>query len=356
MASKDPPHRVPAPPLRRYRENQQDIVHYSLFQPTNSYFYDGKIRTLSGQGQFDLPDGWDDMLRSMRESESPEYEYEQDEPDEDTEQTRLCWFEVAGHNVQFSDDPDHDKPQHSSANWAHHLLVMNEILPALRKVYGKTMRQHVIIFVPYERQRQVYNAALDKLLSEGWTWTELPEVWTITAASEPHHNITADVAILDLVKSKGGFDLGFLKNDDRAAIMFTRGRKALIVVSGDLYHNPDDDFDLMIDPYVRKDFIRREAKRQGRTPTSLQLSEPNAVTYYHDRARCGIFHRKPATFAMVDMPRMIWPKHVVEYTSVVVLPEHEHTRANEWRQLAESEGKDDENCSEVALMTKTVAI
>ncbi|KAK4890506.1 hypothetical protein LTR27_010787 [Elasticomyces elasticus] len=335
MASKDPHHRVPAPPLRRYRKNQQDIVHYSLFQPTNSYFYDGTIRTLSGQGQFDLPDGWNDMLRSMRESKSPEYEYEQDEPDEDAEQSRLCWFEVAGNNVQFFDDPDHDKPQHSSANWAHHLLVMNEILPELRKVYGKTMRQHVIIFVPYERQRQV---------------------WTITAASEPHHNITADVAILDLVKSKGGFDLGFLKNDDRAAIMFTRGRKALIVVSGDLYHNPDDDFDLMIDPYARKDFIRREAKRQGRTPTSLQLCEPNAVTYYHDRARCSIFHRKPATFAMVDMPRMIWPKHVMEYTSVVVLPEHEHTRANEWRQLAESEEKDDENSSEAELMMETVAI
>ncbi|KAK3643976.1 hypothetical protein LTR56_009828 [Elasticomyces elasticus] len=194
------------------------------------------------------------MLRSLL---GPEH------PVPDHAHTRLRWFEVEGDNVQVSNDDDCGKLPDSSSNWAHHLLVIEEILPALRTLYGLNVRSNVTIFVPYERQRQVYNAALGRLLYRGWTETELPEVWTITAASESHHNITANVAIVDLVKSKGGPDLGFLQNDDRAAIMFTRGRKACFVVSGDLFHDPDQDLWLPgTDPYARQRAIKWEAERQ----------------------------------------------------------------------------------------------
>ncbi|KAK5736373.1 hypothetical protein LTR17_007537 [Elasticomyces elasticus] len=282
MISKKTAAKVPTPPLRRYPGNTQDEIDVLLFSPTDWYFYDGKIRTLSDQGQFDLPNGWNDMLRSML---GPEYPVEE----EVRTNTRLRWFEVEGDNVQVSNDKDGGKLPVSSYNLAHQSLVIDEILPALRKLYGKTLRQHVIIFVPYEQQRKVYNAALDKLWREGWEkgegWetSELPEVWTMTAASEPHHHATADIAIVDLVKSKGGPDLGFLQNDDRAAIMFTRAHKACFVVSGNLYYDPDEHmsaWELGLDPYARQKAIKWEAKRQGREPTNVQLSSDNAVSYY----------------------------------------------------------------------------
>ncbi|KAK5728249.1 hypothetical protein LTR15_001384 [Elasticomyces elasticus] len=279
MLSKQTLNKVPTPPLRRYPDGKQGDIDSSLFFPTNIYFYHNKIKTIpSNFPLFDLPQRWNDMLRSML---GPEYPVS----DGVETNTRLRWFEVEGDNVQVSNDEERGKLPDSSSNWTHHLLVIDEILPALRTLYGLNLRSNVIIFVPYERQRQVYNAALGRLLYQSWRETEIPEVWTITAASEGHHNVTANVAILDLVKSKGGPELGFLQNDDRAAIMFTRGRKACLVVSGDLHYNPDDNWLPGTDEYAREKGIKWEAERQGRTPTYEQLSSDNAVSYYDMHAR-----------------------------------------------------------------------
>ncbi|KAK4967368.1 hypothetical protein LTR42_010717 [Elasticomyces elasticus] len=261
--------KIDAPPLRAHYRNKQYNIHPALFGPTNAYFYDGEIESMDDTSKFELPVGWDDMLRTLPGPDST-----MSSPDGLERRSR--WFEIAGDNVQMSGVAG-PGGLYSSGNWQHHLFVVGTLLPGLRKPYGKEVFWKVTLVVPYERQRRLYKDEFDHLMKHGLEQCELPDVWTVTAADH-HENISmTDVVILDLVKSRGGHQLGFLKDDDRAAAMFTRARKASLIISGDLRNddnNCEDSFER------RKTWLIKEAGRQGKRPNGSRLASSNAVNHY----------------------------------------------------------------------------
>ncbi|KAK5682970.1 hypothetical protein LTS10_004498 [Elasticomyces elasticus] len=296
---------IAAPPLHKYEDGKQYAIHPDLFAPTNHYFYGDKIKTEALDCE--LPYGWSETLRSILG--------EQTEVKEDSLKSRLHWFQVNGSNAQISKGPAVGiAAPSSSANWAHHLLVMNTLLPGLHLQYGESLRKHVTIVVPYERQRTVYNVAIARLKASGWSEDELPDVWTITPGE--HHDKVWDVVILDLVKSKGSDALGFLQNDDRAAVAFTRAKKACFVISGDLAYldnNPQ------YTSNVRRFNLEATTQEQRRrAPTTIQLDSLNAITYYRDYARshaCLSVH-DAEPFDIERVPLDIRPKQLTPSETV----------------------------------------
>ncbi|KAK5759121.1 hypothetical protein LTS12_010729 [Elasticomyces elasticus] len=261
--------KIDVPPLRDHYRNKQYNIHPALFAPTNAYFYDGEIESMDDASKFELPAGWDDMLRTL-----PGLDSTISSPDGLGRRSR--WFAIAGDNVQMFGVAGPGE-LYSSANWQHHLFAVGTLLPALRKLYGNEMFWKVTLVVPYERQRRLYKDESDQLIKHGLEQCELPDVWTVTAADHHEKLSMTDVVILDLVKSRGCHQLGFLKDDDRAAAMFTRARKASLIISGDLRNddnNCEDSFER------RKTWSIKEAGRQGKRPNGSQLASSNAVDHY----------------------------------------------------------------------------
>ncbi|KAK4895776.1 hypothetical protein LTR27_006258 [Elasticomyces elasticus] len=261
--------KIDAPPLRDHYGKKQCNIHPALFAPTNAYFYDGEIESMGDTSKFELPTGWDDMFRTLPGPDST-----MSSPDGLGRRSR--WFEIAGDNVQMSGVAG-PGGLYSSGNWQHYLFVLQRLLPALRKLYGKEVFWKVTLVVPYERQRRLYKDEFDRLMKQGVEQCELPDVWTVTAADHHETISMTDVVILDLVKSRGGHQLGFLKDDDRAAAMFTRARKASLIISGDL-RNDDENCEDYFER--RKKWMIKEAGRQGKRPNGSRLASSNAVDHY----------------------------------------------------------------------------
>ncbi|KAK3639167.1 hypothetical protein LTR56_008758 [Elasticomyces elasticus] len=186
--------KIDVPPLRDHYRNKQYNIHPALFAPTNAYFYDGEIESMDDASKFELPAGWDDMLRTL-----PGLDSTISSPDGLGRRSR--WFAIAGDNVQMFGVAGPGE-LYSSANWQHHLFAVGTLLPALRKLYGNEMFWKVTLVVPYERQRRLYKDESDQLIKHGLEQCELPDVWTVTAADHHEKLSMTDVVILDLVKSR----------------------------------------------------------------------------------------------------------------------------------------------------------
>ncbi|KAK5736340.1 hypothetical protein LTR17_007504 [Elasticomyces elasticus] len=346
---------IEAPHLRRYPQNEQNTIHPLLFKPTNDFFYGGTIK--NKPGDFKLPVGWHRMLRSMMDSRFKK-------PIPGSLRARLHWFEVTGDNVQISHE-DGPNGIRSSANFAHHLLVVKTILPALRALYGTDLRSRVKIVIPYEQQREVYRIAFMRLEEQGWSEDEIPQVWTVTAAQ--HHDEWADVVILDVVKSKGGYGgLGFLMDDDRIAIMFTRAKKACFVVSGDLESSDDSGY---AEKWSGKDVMKWEVKNSKRA-TSLQRGYPDAITYYRDEARrygCLSSHAamsfhplellwavRPKQMAVITPQQQMW-LDLNQKCIDAEMKEKQRKEDEEKEKKRLDDEKPDQECSEAQVVMRLVA-
>jgi len=166
---------------------------------------------------------------------------------------------------------------------------MEHIKGLLHTHYGKLVRQEVRLMVPYSRQKQFYATEFQKLREQGWTEEELPELSTIDGSIGQEKN---DV-LFDVVVTRGGSDLGFLTDNQRACVAFTRSKKATWAYAGTLN-----------EPNTR----RKSDRWNRRVDTDGNRKPAYAIMYYRDylkRADCAIW-LDPPSFEYTDTPLDLW--------------------------------------------------
>ncbi|KAL1621076.1 hypothetical protein SLS56_009382, partial [Neofusicoccum ribis] len=124
------------------------------------------------------------------------------------------------------------EPKHKKSVNLHYIELKDTY--KLRPVFGQDMRKQVLILTPYRLQRELYSAKFLALRRENpeITPAHIPRVYTIDG-SQSHE---AMMVIFDLVcvSANNRGDIGFLHNDQRSNVGFTRAKKVLWMVGGSL--------------------------------------------------------------------------------------------------------------------------
>jgi hypothetical protein len=184
--------------------------HEILFAPLNQLHYNMSIRTV---GSLKEP------LKSHTQLMGKIANRPDSEIEKQTEyQKRMLYVNVDSPTMKSKDSP-------SRANPGYAAYVVNTLFPILREEFGKTLRSKVKLIVPYAKQKELYFRWFFELQKAGWSTEELPEISTIAVA----HGDETHLVILDLVNDEYE---GFMKDESRCCVAFSRAREQMIVIGG----------------------------------------------------------------------------------------------------------------------------
>jgi hypothetical protein len=284
-----------------------DTLRYQARMPKNlwamidSEWYHG-VHTFTPAGGFPLlPDGWDDFMRSL---------FAQLDKDEQlTEDQRVMHFR----KVHGDEHMTRSQVTGSRANWASMLETWN-LIKILAPMIGDKMNEWVLLLVSYRRQAGIHGTVAQGLRDQGFSENQIPEIRTVDGAIGHEKRIV----IIDFVNCTEK-SLGFLKDEKRSCVMWSRQTAAVIAVGSqitpveyddkvhdeeNIIYNTADLGDDALDklPEHRKyENKRNKRKDNARAPYSI-MRILNKMT-----SRDCYSSTNPPTYHPLDLPEDIQP-------------------------------------------------
>ncbi|SMR51842.1 unnamed protein product [Zymoseptoria tritici ST99CH_3D1] len=212
-------------------------MHPACFKLPNIWFCGGSVSSLPpNHASFELPAAYVAGLHELRHL-GP------DDKGLTETQKRMPLITLKGDSCVKA------KMGSSKGNFLTASYIFNTIIPMLNKMFDKNTKKMVTLITPYKMQHTLYKSMMFKeCMANGRTDDEYPRFATV----ESSIGREAPFVIVDMViHGLAPRDVGFLKEDDRACVMITRGKVATIFVvaeKGEDRHPwpelpPDDDSD-----------------------------------------------------------------------------------------------------------------